>query len=121
MGNTLILLIAASMAATMAKPTPALPDSAGNSTIEIRCPGKVIGVDIEVGHHVPYPDLIIPDVGANGEVPYVEWNELSVRQPNMPPVTAHCYTKKGAGPSSDVNIPPSVKKCALRDNEFTCA
>jgi hypothetical protein len=76
----------------------------------IACPGPVNHVHVEFGHNKPIPALIIPDVGADGEAPWQEWNNLN-KKSDGPVVVVHCFPKKSNADHSDVVIPLAYKKC----------
>lgn len=106
-----------------------LPTYAWANSNSISCPGIVHSVMIEVGNDKPAPDIIIPDVGAEGETPQHEWNYLNNRPANVI-ITAHCfypadptkkYNKRTNKKVVDIKIPFGIKKCTLEENKrFHC-
>ena len=88
------------------------------------CPQGVARVTIKRGHNFPH-DLIVPDVGSDGQSPEQQWNDLTKEsKEENGGLVAHCYfdgdkdTKKQR---IDVVIPNHTKRCVLGEyGDFSC-
>jgi hypothetical protein len=85
----------------------------------IGCPGRVDHVLVEVGHENPYPYLLPPDIGANGETPQQEWFFPETR-PKDASVTVHCFPQRNEEVKTDIAIPVEVESCTFFENHFSC-
>jgi hypothetical protein len=81
--------------------------------------GKIDHVLVESGNHDPFPILIPPDVGADGNATKQEWNFLN-KDEAAPPVTIHCYTSRDDSVGAKFELPRNIKRCAYAAGEFIC-
>lgn len=72
-------------------------------------------VMVEKGHTKPFPEMLVPDVGAYGEGSQQEWNYL---WQTKDPITVHCTDM--AGVKKDVVLPAETKRCVLHVGTVSC-
>jgi hypothetical protein len=92
-----------------------------NSEAETICPGQVDHVSLEQGHALPYPIILIPDVGSEGETAQQEWNFIYSERPDQGNlITAHCYYDSLEKKQRKVAIPRSATRCVFLNNQLDC-
>ena len=92
----------------------------------VSCPSKVSNTLVEVGHLPNENDSLFPnaseeDIGGDydDEARQIEWNFVN-SSPSTTPAIAHCFPNEGSQDHVDIQIPITIKRCILRNSEFSC-